>query len=201
MIPLVSVITLTTPKRRLVFGDRITSLIQLQSYPAIEHIIIDGAGRIGHKRNVGCNEANGEIIIMCDDDDYYAPDFISRSVEHLLSTKADVTGMDSLYFYQPHVNMWEYNWDGAQKYVVESGMCFWKRVWDKNKFDELNPFGEGMKFLTNAGDINPHNYKEGMLAIIHHSNTSSKYHLSTMSRVNPSLAIKILGDNYNNFSL
>lgn len=198
-IPSVTIITPTTPDRQH-FMERLRSCVFSQDYKKIRWLISDDSTKIGKKRNALCSQADTDIILMMDSDDYYAHDYVSKSVEHLISKEADVTGLSKVYFYQPHVNMWEYEWKGRQPYVVESGMCFWKKTWERSKFCEVHDTGEGIAFLTNAGNIVPHNYTEGMLAIIHNSNTSSRSQLGTMKRLHPSFAVSILGDNYDMYS-
>ncbi len=65
----------------------------------IEYIHIDLAGTlaqltIGAKRNLAVALAQGEIIAHWDDDDYYAPDRLSRQVAPILEDdEADITGL------------------------------------------------------------------------------------------------------------
>jgi glycosyltransferase involved in cell wall biosynthesis len=48
---------------------------------------------IGAKRNLGCQEARGKLVVQWDDDDWHGPGRIRRQVEPLLSGQADITGL------------------------------------------------------------------------------------------------------------
>lgn len=150
---------------------------------------------IGVKRNRLVKGAKGEIIIHMDDDDWYAPDFITRSVNHLLNTKAAITGLSKAYFYKPHTNMWLYEKNFKQPYVIGSGMCFHKEVWSKKPFPDTNS-GEDLEFQANAGKVIAHEYIDGFMAMIHGNNTASHKAVAGMKRINPDIAKSILGESY-----
>lgn len=154
----------------------------------------DRAMTIGAKRNELCKLAKGDIILHMDSDDYYAPDFITRSVNHLLSTGAMITGLSSAYFFKPG-NLWYYEYKGKQPYVIGSGMCYYRKVWEKKPFEDKNS-GEDLLFQANAGKVIPHQYIDGFMAMIHDKNTASHKQLSQMKRVNPEIAESILGESY-----
>jgi len=52
---------------------------------------------IGAKRNLACEAAKGAAIVHWDDDDWYAPDRVSRQVAPILAGLADVTGLENRY--------------------------------------------------------------------------------------------------------
>lgn len=187
----VSIITPTTADRA-EFNERIKRIAKAQDYPNIEHILCYDNGSIGTKRNRLCDEAKGDIIVMFDSDDFYSTDFIYRSYQHLVSTKADVVGLSCAYFYQPHTKMWRYDYIGVQKYVIGSGMMFYKSVWERNPFPDKN-IAEDAGFLANAGRIIPHNYTNGFIAMIHGNNTASHHQTPYMKRIDINIAKNILG--------
>lgn len=193
----VSVVTLTI-KGRERFRDLCTDMIEAQSYSDIEHVIVSGEGSIGSKRNTGCGMATGDIILMLDDDDYISPTFIEKAVNFMQETGADITGLNNAYFYRPHDAMWEYKYAGGQPYVFGSAMMFKRSVLERTKFPDISS-GEEIGFLTNAGRIIPHNFKNDFLAMIHGGNTASHKQLHTMKQLHPSLALSILGDSYKNY--
>jgi hypothetical protein len=132
---------------------------------------------VGEKRNELCSLAQGEIIVMMDSDDWFAPDYITRCVEVL--QKADITGLSSAYFHKGD-EIYLYEYKGSQPYVIGSGMAFWKRVWEKNPFRPIQS-GEDMFFQT--GIIKPHGYIDGFYATIHDNNTASHKALPYMKRI------------------
>lgn len=156
---------------------------------------------IGERRNLACDWAEGEVIIHFDDDDWYAPNYITKSVEHLKATGADATGLSSAFFYlapkglgpeSPHAeSAWEYSYTGSQPYVIGSGMCYYKRIWEQNDFKCINE-GEDAAFCANAGRVIPHSYKEGMVAMIHARNTASHKQLRHMKQIDPNIVRNIL---------
>lgn len=165
-----------------------------QDYEDKELIVINGEGSIGAKRNKACNIATGEIILMMDSDDWYAPDFITRSVTHLIQSGAAITGLNKAYFFGQG-NMWLYEAKFKQPYVIGSGMTYYKSVWEKGHFPDKNS-GEDLDFQANKGIIRPMDYLDGFMAMIHGNNTASHKQLSHMKRVNPEIAESILGESY-----
>ena len=111
MLPIVSVITPTMPGREEYLRQAI-ACARSQEYPGeIEIIVVtdkphdieDGADvatwcdrTLGEKRNRGCAEASGEIIVNFDDDDWSAENRIYSQVALLLETGKQVTGYDSI---------------------------------------------------------------------------------------------------------
>jgi glycosyltransferase involved in cell wall biosynthesis len=54
---------------------------------------------LGAKRNLACEIARGEIIAHWDDDDWYAPDRLSRQAALLTDSGASLCGLDTVLFY------------------------------------------------------------------------------------------------------
>jgi glycosyltransferase involved in cell wall biosynthesis len=125
--PLVSCIMPTSNRRS--FVSLALNSFAAQDYPNKELIIIDdGDDRvddltpgvqgvryvrlprrtsIGAKRNLACEQAQGEIIAHWDDDDWYAPDRLRYQVGALLAGEADMTGLfNSCVLELPGGNFW-----------------------------------------------------------------------------------------------
>lgn len=130
---------------------------------------------IGIKRNQGIERSQTDIICHFDDDDFYSLDWITKSVQHLIETKADITGLSQAYFSHPP-HLYEYTYQGGQPYVIGASMCYWRRVWEKQPFKHINS-GEDALFQVNNVVI-PHTYKEGFTANIHGGNTASHLQLN-----------------------
>lgn len=175
--------------------ERTIALFKAQDYPNKELIVIPGGGTIGEKRNRGCADANGEIILHMDDDDYYSPDYISKSVQFLQESKADVTGLSSAYFYSEGLNrgyLWQYAGDvKAMPYVCEATMCYYKRVWERRPFRNIQT-GEGMYFLAHLPNIIPHNHRNSFVAYLHNSNTSSQNHVHEFKVIDVNIVRNII---------
>lgn len=127
---------------------------------------------IGYKRNSGCSYAKGEIIIHMDDDDIYAPDYITCSVNTLINTKADLVGLNKFYFYnQANSRAYEYHYQGGQKAISGATMCYWRSLWDRNKFPDISQ-GEDAVFCSTVLKIAYGDYQDSFIAIRHGANTS-----------------------------
>ena len=144
--------------------------------PKINYLYSQPIGTIGVKRNYACEKANGEIIVHWDDDDWYAPDWVSRQVESLQLTGADMTGLNKVIFYSPTLNKhWMYeDTDTDQPWIGGATMAYWKSIWQKRPFSDIQ-VGEDYDFVYNAATkIVAHDYIRGFIAILHAHNTSLK---------------------------
>lgn len=186
----VSVVTLTIPGREH-FLERCKSYVNAQTYFNCSHTIITGDASIGYKKNLACENVSGDVIMFLDDDDLIVPDFVERAVKHMETTGCDITGLSHAYFHAPKLACWEYEYKGGQPYCIGSTMMFKRSVWQRSKFPEINE-GEEIGFLTNAGKISPHNYKDGFLAFIHGSNTASQKQIKHMKNVDIEIAHRII---------
>lgn len=166
---LASIITPITESRRK-FLPALLQMVADQTYSNIEHVLIWDGGNVGHKRNLGCQRANGEIIIHFDSDDYYAPEWVEVSVQHLLRTGADMTGLSRLYF-SDGKSGWEYDY-GSSGWVAGATMCYHKSVWKKHPF-AAKVTGEDTVFCRGKNIVS-HDFNEGFLARVHSGNTAHK---------------------------
>ncbi len=111
-----------------------------------------GRPSIGEKRNLCCAIAKGSIVIHRDDDDYYGPAYISRTVEEIQNNDADFMRWGDFYVYIEKMNIF-----GAYKFNSPDG-CL-----------RVSPKGE-TKFLSAAeiqekrdrGEIRPEGYGYGL---------------------------------------
>jgi hypothetical protein len=125
--PLVSCIMPTFNRRR--FVAQAVRNIRRQDYPAIELVVVDDGSEpvvdlldelptttylrldrrqtIGHKRNLACDAAAGQILIQWDDDDWYGPQRVSRQVAEIVAGNADATGIGvNLLLDVPSMQIW-----------------------------------------------------------------------------------------------
>jgi glycosyltransferase involved in cell wall biosynthesis len=170
---LVSIITPTT-KAREPFLKKLLGLIAAQDYPHIEHVIIPDEGlTIGAKRNMACERAKGDIIVHMDDDDWYATDWVSKSVRALQESGADVTGLGSAYFINEPGQKYQYTSDSSN-YVMGATMCYRRIFWKQHPFKDIQ-IGEDNKFIWDSKcRVYPHGYIDGFLSRLHAGNTSPK---------------------------
>ncbi|RYZ45894.1 MAG: glycosyltransferase family 2 protein [Sphingobacteriales bacterium] len=77
----VSVITPITEDRRYLLPS-LQEVIAAQDYCGkVEHIMVWGDGTTGYKRNKACEQANGDIILHMDSDDWYSPACVLGSID------------------------------------------------------------------------------------------------------------------------
>ncbi len=69
---------------------------------------------IGTKRNILIEQARGEYIVQFDDDDYYAPHYVSHMVGALEAQQADLINLRGWFFYDLPSRFFGY-WDLMQK--------------------------------------------------------------------------------------
>ncbi|QNK63800.1 glycosyltransferase family 2 protein [Pedobacter sp. PAMC26386] len=194
--PLVSCITPTANRQKFI-PFAIDNFLK-QSYPNAELVIIDDGinsnaslipnhpkikffyteplGTIGIKRNYACGKASGEIIMHWDDDDYYAPDWINRLTDALLTSEADIAGLNRVVFYSPSVDKrWMYEDTELDKpWLCGATMTYRKSFWQQHPFIDLQ-VGEDYDFIQNSGaKVLASDYTEGFVAILHAHNTSIK---------------------------
>lgn len=196
--PLVSCIMPTANRRQ--FVPAAIRMFLGQDYPEKELIVLDDGedsvgdlmpddpriryirhGRrqsVGRKRNLACAEARGEIIAHWDDDDWYAPDRLSRQVAALESSGAAICGLDRVFFLDSSARRaWEYVYpEGGAPWVCGATLCYRKSAWQRHPFPEVN-IGEDTRFVAGARDspIVALPEREIFVGLIHRANTSPKY--------------------------
>jgi len=139
-------------------------------------------GKIGVKRNYACERAEGKIIMHWDDDDYFAKDWITKQVHFLLSSGADICGVEHVHFFSPVTDtFWvgtslnRNNPNSARKWLNGATLAYWKSFWAEHPFKDLQT-GEDDEFITKSGaNIFAHDYIDGFVALLHAHNTTVKY--------------------------
>ncbi|MFP2932390.1 glycosyltransferase family 2 protein [Pyxidicoccus sp. 3LG] len=84
------------PDRELIVVDAGADAIGdlCEGVPGVRYFQVSRRLSIGARRNLACQQASGGIIVHWDDDDWYAPDRLTRQVEPILAGRADVTGLE-----------------------------------------------------------------------------------------------------------
>lgn len=202
MSSLVSCITPTYNRRA--FWPRCVQYFLSQDYPNLEWVVVDNGtdpiydllpkdARInyvslpqpkmthGELMNICCSSARGEYLIVWDDDDWYAPDRISRQVAPFDDPNIDVTGTGRLYYYLHGTkNAYRYqNWT-VQKWI--GAIALRKSVWETKKFSHI-PQGADVFMLNSIPqerwkDLNDLSL---LVAAIHPDNKGNGKNLPNMS--------------------
>ncbi len=203
-LPPVSIITPTYNRRR--FIPFLIECIKAQTYPKerIEWLLLDDGTdkiedliepykkelniryytsdtklNIGEKRNRLHELARGKILVVFDDDDYYAPERISHAVNTLLGKKVEIVGTsrNHLYFTDDK-SIWEcgpYYEAFGKNHATFGTMAFTKEYTKRCKCDTSVKFAEERSFTNEYKEplvqLDP---MKVMLIICHTENTFSK---------------------------
>lgn len=150
----------------------------IPDHPQIWYYYKSPLGSIGLKRNYACEKANGQIILHWDDDDWRARDWISAQVHFLLSSGADMCGIQTIHYYSAIMNnFWtvsRFNEDMTipTDWVHGATLAYWKSFWHKHPFKDLQK-GEDDDFIQNSGaKLFIHNYIDGFICMLHPYNTT-----------------------------
>lgn len=156
--------------------DSISDLVPNDD-PQIRYFRSSQRTTVGAKRNLACREAGGEVIAHWDDDDWMADWRLSYQVENLLKARADVCGLDRLYFYDVTADKaWKYVYPrGSACWVAGGTLCYRKSFWRGNPFLNIN-IGEDTRFVWTRRPKRVLALEDETfyVAMIHPGNTSPK---------------------------
>lgn len=80
----------------------------LLQHPLARFVAAGSHRSVGFKRNLACETAQGEIVLHWDDDDWYAPDRISRQLAPLLRREAEICGLTAEHYFDlQHWQFWQ----------------------------------------------------------------------------------------------
>lgn len=145
--------------------------------PRIRYFYFEPLGKIGIKRNMACEIANGELITHWDDDDWYAQDWISHQVQALLNSDADICGINQVQFFAPTLNRYwmTKNSNSRFPWLTGASLIYRKSFWEQHPFKDLQ-IGEDDDYVRNSGaKVFAHDYFQGFIARLHLNNTSIKF--------------------------
>jgi glycosyltransferase involved in cell wall biosynthesis len=150
----------------------------LPDLPWIRYVRLEGRAPLGTKRNRGCEAAQGDILVHWDDDDWMSARRLRLQVEALLRGKADLCGLDRLFYFEPSSGRaWEYVYPTRSRSWVAGGtFCYRREVWRRNRFAAVD-VGEDTRFLWAGGGprilVLPDN--RFYVGLMHGGNTSTKH--------------------------
>lgn len=150
-------------------GDRPT----VSESDRVRLLYVAGTPRIGDLRNIGCDNARGEVIAHWDDDDYSAPERLADQIARLTESGKAVTGYHSMRF-TDGARWWKYG--GSPDYALGTSLCYRRDWWARNTFVSMQ-IGEDNAFVSaarTAGEIVSADAGKLMYATVHQSNTSPR---------------------------
>ena len=204
--PLVSCIMPTANREK--FIPLAIKYFQRQDYPNKELVVLDDGNKpvkhllpddaairyeklnsvalsTGAKRNLACEMSKGEIIVNWDDDDWYAGNWISHQVSVLQSGNFEISGLASIYFYNPVLaKCWKYIYPQNEKpWVAGASMAYYKEFWKRHPYKNVKIGEDNMFVWDSKARVAAHSYIEGVVAMVHAQNTSPKH--TNNARWNP----------------
>lgn len=194
--PLVSIITPTYSRQA--FHPAIWACANNQDYPNIEWLVEDDSEgeslflsqlcdhrlsyrhvssryTVGAKRNALVDRSHGEYIVHFDDDDYYAPHYVSNVVSHLVNSEADALKLSGYFIYDKRCRRafyWDQDDSMSMRFMCKSGFplrylppnpasatdhrlgfgfsyAYKREVAEQQRFADIN-FGEDVDFMQNV---------------------------------------------------
>jgi len=192
------------PNRELIIvddgTDKVKDLVPCDS--RILYLQLDRKCTIGAKRNLACEEANGEILVHWDDDDWIAPWRLEYQVKILQREEADICGLNRLFFYNPVSDQaWEYIYPGRGRPWLSGGtFCYTRTFWEKKPFPDINA-GESTRFIWTNRPRKMIVMQDNTfyVALIHRGNTSPRQITVNRWHAQPNRLIRDLMDEDHSF--
>jgi len=115
--------------------DPIGQLLPIDS--RIQYFPVPGAKLThGELMNLAFAKATGDICIVWDDDDWYAPDRISRQIAPFADPNTDVTGTSTLYYYV-HGTQKAYRYENQTARRWVGAFAIRRSLWNTTKFQHM----------------------------------------------------------------
>ncbi|HEX6747316.1 MAG TPA: glycosyltransferase family 2 protein [Longimicrobium sp.] len=146
--------------------------------PRVRYHRAEGRMKLGAKRNSLVELSRGELIAHWDDDDWMAPDRLSRQVAALRAAKADACGTRSLLYYHLAAGeAWRYRYpDGARPWLAGPTLLYRREAWEASPFADDLHVGEDTAFVWALDLARLHAMDDDSfyVALAHGGNTSAK---------------------------
>ena len=136
---------------------------------------------IGLKRNYACEKADGDIIVHWDDDDWYASDWISRQVNALVTSGADICGLEHVHHFSCITDtLWlgsrrNSNSGNVRQKLHSATLAYWKSFWENDPFQNLKNEEDNNFIVNPKGSIYAADYIDSFVSILHPYNTVIRY--------------------------
>jgi glycosyltransferase involved in cell wall biosynthesis len=169
----------------------------------IRYIRLQARASVGAKRNLACEQAQGEIIAHWDDDDWYAPTRLRVQVYALLREGTSICGASTLLFYDAdQQRAWRYTYPANERrWVSGNTLCYRREVWSRLRFSDTD-VGEDATFVWKSDPRHITVLPESGLHVgmIHAGNVSPKATSTAWwDRIQVEEVRRVLGDDWNNY--
>jgi glycosyltransferase involved in cell wall biosynthesis len=123
--------------------------------PRIRYFRLGRRLTTGAKRNLACSQAQGDLLIQWDDDDWHGPERIARQVMPILGGQADITGLsDPVFFDLQQWEFWKCSRQTLALYWLEGIFCgtiaFRREIFRRQSIYPDSCLGEDVAFLQAA---------------------------------------------------
>lgn len=167
--------------------DKVKDLFDAAGLPNVRYVALPDGEKlpIGAKRNRMNDMATGDICVAWDDDDYYPPDRIRKSVTKLRSTtgqRVPVVGSSQLYLYfTDRDEIWSIG-PYAPNHCTNGTMAYWRDYTKTHRYDDTAEKAEEKKFMDDwATPVHQMKPEDTMLVLCHAHNTFDKRILLTQN--------------------
>ncbi len=157
--------------------ERVNDLIP--NKPDIHYYSFDDHLNIGNKRNIGVEKSSHEYIAFMDDDDYYPPESIKNRIHAIINNKKSCSTCTSIGCF--HINKFISMVNvpphqlAFEDRISEASLCFSKKFWEQQKFNDQSKGGEAKEFMVNRETECEEVSWEGVIvSLLHSSNTSTR---------------------------
>jgi hypothetical protein len=133
--------------------DSIEDLVR--GHPHVRYERLRVRHSIGAKRNLACELAEGKVVVLWDDDDWYGSNRISAQIDPILSGDAEITGLDTRWLLNLNTKeFWTLSAPLHQRMFVGNiaggTMAFDRDVWDRGVRFLSMDLAEDAYFLLEA---------------------------------------------------
>ncbi len=145
--------------------------------PRIRYIRLPDRRSIGAKRNIGCENARGDLLVHWDDDDWMADWRLRYQVETFLDQDVDVCGLSVVFFCEvPGEHGWRYEYPkGRRPWVHDPTFCYRRGLWASAPFpDSSHSLDARYLWQGRAKSVGTLNDPSFYVGIVHSGNTSRK---------------------------
>jgi hypothetical protein len=145
---------------------------------------------VGAKRNKAIDACNNDIIIFMDDDDYYYENSLTKRVTELINSNKQIVGSTIIGCFNINkgISFIESSniADNYENRVSIATLCFYKSIWEKNKFDDESIYEANTLIKNNLTEFHEISWEDVIVSLVH------KYNLT--NRITPD--IKPNGNHY-----
>lgn len=150
--------------------------IDFPAHPQIRLVKCDPGLTVGAKRNIGAANANGEVVVHFDSDDFSRPGRIEEQLRLMRQCERPVVGYNSILFYNQNRNEAYKLRPGPSSWAAGTSLMYTKSYWQANNFEDRS-VGEDSAFVGDAARQNAVIGVDGrdmIVALDHDTNTSPR---------------------------